>query len=359
MKKVLIFLMFLLLFSSFVSAAITSVSCSGDNLKCYNPKTSGSTLSFDVKESYYAVKVVVDDGSLPVTIKVNDLTTWKNYLDIDKPTLKYTCDNWNWKIVQEKTDMVYEFTPGCKSFKVSEFSGYDYYSVLNNVKKWSEQGIVKVTYETTPKGLKMPIMEFGAENPKYTIVIVSRQHPHESYTSWYMYGLMKQLYKGNPILNDTRFLIFPMANPDGVYYGKVRTNTQNQDLNDCWDKTTCKEVEIMKRYIKSFSDKYGSPDIYLDWHAGDLGNYWTNTINYYTKVERSLGYFLKDYTSYDAISFVDFEEGSSREYIHTLYNEIAITPEIQMNNDANTPDKMMIEGGKFPKILHDWLVVNR
>jgi len=47
-------------------------------------------------------------------------------------------------------------------------------------------------------------------------------------------------------------------------------------------------------------------------------------------------------------------------YMKTTYNSIVLVPEIQMNNDVvNTPDKMMTEGGKFPKILHDWLVNNR
>ncbi|MBI5726302.1 MAG: hypothetical protein HY965_00495, partial [Ignavibacteriales bacterium] len=89
---------------------------------------------------------------------------------------------------------------------------------------------------------------------KEHIWIHARTHPSETPSSWHFDGFMKKLLSGDEVINHyLKKLVFhciPFTNPDGVFYGRSRTNYDGIDVESNWNKPdslTSKEVLILKQ----------------------------------------------------------------------------------------------------------------
>jgi murein tripeptide amidase MpaA len=79
-----------------------------------------------------------------------------------------------------------------------------------------------------------------SEGPKRMIVVSARQHPGETWSSFLMEGVIKQLLNscsesGEYLRKYFTFAIFPMINVDGVIYGNFRCDISGVDLNRQWN----------------------------------------------------------------------------------------------------------------------------
>lgn len=70
------------------------------------------------------------------------------------------------------------------------------------------------------------------------ILIIGRQHPGETHSSFIIHGLINYLLSPHPAVQQLRDLfeiwIIPIANPDGVVLGNYRCNLQGRDMNRCF-----------------------------------------------------------------------------------------------------------------------------
>lgn len=87
--------------------------------------------------------------------------------------------------------------------------------------------------------LDIPIIKIGNDiscdknNP--VVLIVGRQHPGITYSSFVIHGLLNYLLSDEIISDKLRaeyeIWIVPMLNPDGVVLGNYKSNLQGRDIN--------------------------------------------------------------------------------------------------------------------------------
>lgn len=110
-------------------------------------------------------------------------------------------------------------------------------------------------------------MYAGAKS-KPAIVIVARQHPGESMTSFVMEGLVESfrnnLREVNDLLEKHSVIIFPLFNKSGVKKGFHRVNENGVDLNRSWDSTALLEITHLKNQLAGFSNIHSIIDIHGD-----------------------------------------------------------------------------------------------
>ncbi|CAD8082229.1 unnamed protein product [Paramecium sonneborni] len=110
---------------------------------------------------------------------------------------------------------------------------------LNNPYTNSDlQAFLKNDYQiltTSLSGLKIPILKFGSPNND-VILVIARQHPGETVSSFVCQGFLSALQKDNLLTNLFHFIVIPLFNPDGVQYGNFRCDLSGKDLNRSWHK---------------------------------------------------------------------------------------------------------------------------
>ena len=105
------------------------------------------------------------------------------------------------------------------------------------------------------------------------VVLSGRVHPGETVGSWMIKGVLDFLTSKSKEAKSLReryiFKIFPMLNPDGVYYGNYRCGLAGCDLNRNW-KTPSKilhpTIYSAKKLIKTFC-KERQVDLICDFHG--------------------------------------------------------------------------------------------
>lgn len=107
-------------------------------------------------------------------------------------------------------------------------------------------------------------------NKKY-IVISARVHPSEVASSYVLQGIINALLEKSEyskFLKDTVLLIVPMLNPDGVYNGYTRLDTNGYNLNAHykWAGHKTPSIKALTDVIK-FVNKNGNLHAYLDLHS--------------------------------------------------------------------------------------------
>ena len=77
-------------------------------------------------------------------------------------------------------------------------------------------------------------IEVNQSADKPVILIIGRQHPGETHSSFVIHGLINFLISSNAFASKLRdqfeWWVVPMINPDGVVIGNYRTNLQGKDM---------------------------------------------------------------------------------------------------------------------------------
>lgn len=143
------------------------------------------------------------------------------------------------------------------------------------------------TFGQTPLGHNLYWLEFTDTNVsdcyKQKVVITGRQHPTEFPQGYIIKGLCEYLGFGadsiaHKLLQQYRFLLVPMLNPDGVVLG-IGTNSLGQGLNRDWSPGIapggCPEVDSTKPFIYQWCDGGATFAIDIHGNAGsNLPYYW-------------------------------------------------------------------------------------
>ena len=194
----------------------------------------------------------------------------------------------------------YNFTE-CNSVRIAPIYPYPYSRMVNYYDGLSSTYLTKSIIGTSVLDRNLYSFKITnsliSDDDKKSIYIISRQHPGETYSSWSSEYIINHLLNesntnSTELRNNFIFYVMPMLNPDGVFLGYTRTNSDFVDLNRAWDNVGSEEVNIIRPYIVSINN-LKSIDLFLDVHSlgdglsdtgfckgVDLANY-TITKNYY------------------------------------------------------------------------------
>ncbi len=141
---------------------------------------------------------------------------------------------------------------------VSYFTPYTLAYLNQQIENWSNSSYVTVnTFGFTDHNL--PLRELVLTDPfipveqKKVVWIHARNHPSETPSSYHLEGIINRLLENDEYADFLRknieFHIVPFTNPDGVYYGRSRTNYAGVDIESNWDESdagTSTEVRLLK-----------------------------------------------------------------------------------------------------------------
>ena len=86
------------------------------------------------------------------------------------------------------------------------------------------------------------------------LLILSRQHPGETHSSFLTHALINCLCNSQALLEKVEIWIIPMFNPDGVVLGNYRSNLSGRDTNRSFF-TATHECSLLQAYLKSRDKK--------------------------------------------------------------------------------------------------------
>ena len=173
---------------------------------------------------------------------------------------------------------------------VAYYIPYNFSLLQERISNWSSSDFVKVdTLGFTDHNLPMQeiiITDFSVpDENKKKIWIHARTHPGETPSSWHLDGIIETLLDDDEVISHYRknliFYIYPFNNPEGVYYGRSRTNYYGVDQERDWNyspESTTKEVSILKNRMIEINQQ--SPiSVFLNLHsqAAPFCTFWIHT----------------------------------------------------------------------------------
>jgi hypothetical protein len=175
---------------------------------------------------------------------------------------------------------------------VAYYTPYTFSYLQERILEWKASSYVKVdTLGLTPQGLPMQEIRITdstiPDDDKYRIWIHARTHPGETPSSYQFDGVIQKLLEDDEVIQFYRekivFHCIPFVNPDGVYYGRSRTNYDFVDLEREWNKPdnqTAAEALILKnRLFEINNSKIVSVFQNLHSQAAPFCTFWIHTPN--------------------------------------------------------------------------------
>ncbi len=176
------------------------------------------------------------------------------------------------------------------SVYVAYYTPYTFSYLQQRLNEWKQNDFVSLdTIGFTNHLLPIQEMIITDKNipntEKKTVWIHARTHPGETPSSWHFDGIVQELLSGketvNYYLTKIEFHLIPFVNPDGVFYGRSRTNFDGIDLESNWNKdetNTAKEVKVIRAHMKELND--AKPfSLFLNLHSqvSSFCTFWIHT----------------------------------------------------------------------------------
>ncbi len=248
---------------------------------------------------------------------------------------------------------------------VAYYTPYNYSFLQQQLNEWKGNQFVRLdTLGFTPQNFpiqEMTVTDFSVpDSNKFAVWIHARTHPGETPSSWHFNGIMNELLSGKEIINfylqKIIFHVVPFVNPDGVYYGRSRTNFDGIDLESNWDKPeneTADEVKILRARMKELNDRKPF-SVFLNLHsqASSYCTFWIHTASSTSDLFYKKEYFFANLNTSDNPYFEqeDFNESNLRSrypegWLWNNYGEqvLALTYETPYNSYFKDPDKPRVE----------------
>jgi hypothetical protein len=176
------------------------------------------------------------------------------------------------------------------SVYIAYYTPYNWSYLQERIEQWDKSEYVIVdTLGYSPQNFPMQLITVTnhniANNSKYQVWIHSRTHPGETPSSFHFDGIMQELLKNDDVienyLENIVFYLIPFNNPEGVYFGRSRTNYSYVDQEREWNKSaneTAEEVQILKDKLKEICD-IRPVDVFLNLHsqAAPYCTFWIHT----------------------------------------------------------------------------------
>lgn len=199
--------------------------------------------------------------------------------DVKRPFYSY--DNYNFQRFtadeSPKTNLfqkVFEFN----TVYVSYYAPYTYTYLQERLNTWGKSDYVIVdTLGFTDHNL--PLQEITITDPltpheqKLHVWIHARTHPGETPSSFQFDGIVQKLLSDDDVIDfyrkKTIFHLYPFNNPEGVYFGRSRTNFYGVDQEREWNKednATASEVVMLKNRMKEILNE-NNIEVFLNLHS--------------------------------------------------------------------------------------------
>jgi len=211
---------------------------------------------------------------------------------------------------------------------VSYYTPYTYKMLQEKLTEWEKNKYVILDTIGFTQQL-LPIQEMILTDhsvddaEKLSVWIHSRTHPSETPTSWQFEGIVNELLSGDDVaeyyLSKIKFHLVPFSNPDGVYYGRSRTNFNGVDVEREWNKdefATCLEVRALKARMEEISDEKPF-SVFLNLHS-QAASYCTFWIH--TAVSTSSYFYRRQY------QFSNLNVSDNPYFVHDDYSESNLQP---------------------------------
>ncbi len=173
---------------------------------------------------------------------------------------------------------------------VAYYIPYTFSYLQKRLKEWTKSSFVKLdTIGFTPKGLPQQLLtvtDFTVpDSGKYRVWIHARTHPGETPSSFHFDGIVRELLKNDDVIDFYRknivFYLVPFDNPDGVYYGRSRTNFSGVDLERQWDKpddkTALEVLHLKQKMTELNKQKVFSVFLNLHSQASSYCTFWIHS----------------------------------------------------------------------------------
>jgi len=211
--------------------------------------------------------------------------------DVNRPMYSY--DNRDFiRFTEEESPSVnyYEKTFDEDTVYVAYYTPYNYSFLQERFAEWEQSEFVKLdTLGFTEHNF--PVQEMiltdtsVPDKYKLRVWIHARTHPGETPSSWHFDGIMQELLKDDDVIDFYRkniiFYLYPFNNPEGVFYGRSRTNYYGVDQEREWNKSddeTASAVLMLKNRMKEInSEKVLSVALNLHSQAAPYPTFWIHT----------------------------------------------------------------------------------
>ncbi|MDO5553183.1 MAG: M14 family zinc carboxypeptidase [Planctomycetia bacterium] len=126
----------------------------------------------------------------------------------------------------------------------------------------------------TDKGREAELLRFGnpGNSKRVGVVLMSRTHSNETWGSWTLDGLIREIFSGSPegdyLLANADFFVVPLMDKDGVEDGDQGKMRLPHDHNRDFDKDRYPTVRELKKQVVAWGE--GKRLIGFDFHSGTL-----------------------------------------------------------------------------------------
>ncbi len=132
----------------------------------------------------------------------------------------------------------------------------------------AEFELEEVPYGHSAEGRPLTALVTGPESADRLVIALTRQHPPELGGSIAFKAFVRSMLEANADRDgaNTRFVFFPMINPDGVEHGHWRHNARAIDLNRDWFAVSQPEVSGAQALIRAEAENR-EVLAFLDFHS--------------------------------------------------------------------------------------------
>jgi hypothetical protein len=254
--------------------------------------------------------------------------------DVNRPMYSYDNINFQRFSASESPQInVFQKTFEQDTVYVAYYTPYTYSKLQQKIIEWKESVYVEVD-TIGYSGQNFPMQEVRItdttipDENKFRVWIHSRTHPGETPSSYQFDGVIQKLLSNDEVIQYYRenivFHCIPFVNPDGVYFGKSRTNFDNVDLEREWNKpdneTAAAVLALKNRLTEINNEKVVSVFQNLHSQAASFCTFWIHspgsTSDYFYSKEYQFAnlntsdnpyFFQPDYRESDLESY--FPEG--------------------------------------------------
>lgn len=212
-----------------------------------------------VEDKYIEVSIPSSDVNRPMYSYDNE--TFQRFTPEESPQVNYF----------EKTfpqDTVY----------IAYYTPYTFSHLQKKITDWKQSSYATVdTIGYTDHDLPMQKLTitdpFIPDSSKKSVWIHSRTHPGETPSSFHFEGIVNTLLSDKDVIDFYRrnvvYHLVPFTNPEGVYYGRSRTDFYGNDIESSWDlsqQETPTEVKLLKEKMSELSEDKEF-DLFLNLHS--------------------------------------------------------------------------------------------
>lgn len=265
----------------------------------------------------------------------------------------YSYDHDTWSLVSDYellgNDLHFNQSFSESDVEIASWIPYTYQDLVNFVNEYNGTTNLNISvYGKSELGnnlYRFDISNYSTSGLGY--VLISRQHPAESYPSFSVEEAIKWLLSANETAQKIRsrynFYIYPMLNPDGVAEGNDRDSNSDSELNNEWgDGIEDRSVEVNETYLdlQTINDSF---DVFLDWHSSkQFYPYFlvvenSTTDNDYKTNMTILASSMRNWTMFQVEDTTDYSAYDlAYRIMYTEFGKLALTLESSTANNSVT-----------------------